>query len=173
MKTYTKAELAKVLELHAMWRRNETGGERANLDGANLNRANLNRANLNRANLYGATLYRATLYGANLPAPTTVLLAIWGRLSDKLTRDLMRYDAANHPMPERFDAWVSGGKCPYDGLKIGRVANFTERKELWQPHSKARVKSAFELMTLVIREKCADSDYHTDADRKRHAKKAG
>jgi len=52
-----------------MWRRDEVGGKRANLDGANLDGANLDgaslgRASLGRANLDGASLVGASLVGA-------------------------------------------------------------------------------------------------------------
>jgi hypothetical protein len=38
------------------------------------------------------------------------------------------------------------------------VATFTQQRELWNPD--APVLSAFDLMVRLIREKCADSDYH-------------
>jgi len=109
----------------------------ANLSGADLSRADLSRAdlieaNLSRANLSGANLRGANLSGADLsciPAPL-VLLAHWGELPDALTLDLMRYDAANHPHPERFLRWADDGPCPYSGLSLARAANFTERREL-------------------------------------------
>jgi len=71
MKTYTAAEIAKVIESHGKWSRGEYGGSRAdlygaNLYGANLSRANLSGANLSRADLYGADLSRADLSRANL-----------------------------------------------------------------------------------------------------------
>ena len=53
MKTYTKDELAAMLESHAKWLRSD-GGIRANLSDANLSRANLSGANLSYANLSGA-----------------------------------------------------------------------------------------------------------------------
>jgi uncharacterized protein YjbI with pentapeptide repeats len=64
-------DLKKVLELHLKWINDESGGERANLEGANLEGANLERANLEganleRANLEGANLDWANLKGANL-----------------------------------------------------------------------------------------------------------
>jgi hypothetical protein len=124
----------------------------ANLEGANLAGANLAGANLEGANLEGANLTRA-----ELPAPTMVLLARWRNVSDELCSDLMRWDAANHPDPTAFDAWAKGGPCPYDGVKIARACNFKERKNLWTP---GPAKRPFELMVALIRERCADSDYH-------------
>ena len=134
----------------------------ANLKGANLREANLRGANLREANLRGADLYIANLYRANLrrvhlPSPTTVLLASWGSVSDKLCSDLMRYDAYCHDNNKDFSTWVQGGACPYGDKKYERAANFTERKSLWKP---GIPKKTFNLMIRVIQEKCADSDWH-------------
>ena len=66
MQRYTPEQLAKVLRLHAMWRRDEESGVRANLAGANLAGAYLAGAYLAGANLAGAYLADANLAGANL-----------------------------------------------------------------------------------------------------------
>ena len=69
MKTYTDADLRKILEDHKHWLKEDVSGwanMRANLSGANLSGANLSRANLSGANLSGADLSRADLSGANL-----------------------------------------------------------------------------------------------------------
>ena len=66
MKTFTKLELAVVLEKHAKWLRNEDGGERADLSRAYLSGADLSGADLSRAYLSGAYLSRAYLSGADL-----------------------------------------------------------------------------------------------------------
>ena len=71
MATYTKEELAVVLEKHLLWVKGDVAGVWANLEGANLYRANLEGAYLYGANLEGAYLYEANLegaylYGANL-----------------------------------------------------------------------------------------------------------
>ena len=60
MKTYTKEELAAVINEHGKWLRNE-GGSRANLSGSNLSGSNLSGANLSWANLSGADLSKANL----------------------------------------------------------------------------------------------------------------
>ena len=65
MKTYTKDELAAIIEAHAKWLRSD-GGSRADLSGASLSRANLSGAYLSGANLSGANLSGADLSGANL-----------------------------------------------------------------------------------------------------------
>ena len=74
MKTYTKEELAKIIENHQHWlKENCEGWEnmKADLSGADLSGANLSGADLSRANLYcadlsGADLSRANLSGADL-----------------------------------------------------------------------------------------------------------
>jgi hypothetical protein len=66
-----KKEIEKVLKKHNKWLNNETGGDRASLNGASLNGASLNEASLNGASLNGALLNgallnRALLNGASL-----------------------------------------------------------------------------------------------------------
>ena len=113
----------------------------ADLSGANLSAAQVGGANLSYANLRGADLSGADLRDADLPSPTMVLLAKWDELSDGLTADLMRYDAANCPDGDSlFSTWASGGGCPYADAKVQRAANFRESREF--------------LMVAVIRERC-------------------
>ena len=122
---------------------------RADLIEADLRRADLIEADLRGADLRRADLIEADLSGADLryiPAPL-VLLAQWGELPDALTLDLMRYDAANHPRPERFLRWANDGPCPYSGLAVARAANFAERRELIGPDFLGvPVKSAWQLV---------------------------
>ena len=71
MKTITKEELAKKIELHQKWLRGEEGGERLILVGYNLSRSNLSRSdlsysNLSRSNLSGCDLRGSNLSGCNL-----------------------------------------------------------------------------------------------------------
>jgi uncharacterized protein YjbI with pentapeptide repeats len=66
MKTYSAVQLEEIIEKHGRWRRDEAGGERANLRGANLRGANLRGANLRGANLRGANLRGANLRGNSL-----------------------------------------------------------------------------------------------------------
>jgi uncharacterized protein YjbI with pentapeptide repeats len=122
----------------------------ADLRGANLYGANLYGANLGGADLGGANLRGANLYGADLGAPTMVLLAIWGELSDELTADLMLLDSSAHPDPTAFQRWAEGGSCPYSGLRVSRIANFTEKKALW---GKGKPDSIYNLMVRVLMEK--------------------
>jgi len=107
-------------------------------------------ANLSDANLSYADLRGANLRGANLPSPTVVLLALWRELSDLLTRDLMRFDAACHPDSRAFQRWAAGGACPYDRVKVQRAANFRERADLWSPGTP---QGAHRLMCRVLAEK--------------------
>jgi hypothetical protein len=132
---------------------------RADLSRADLSGADLSGADLSGADLSGASLLWANLSGANLGVPSIWLIASWGEVSPELCALLMRHDAANHPKGvEAFDAWKDNGACPYSGMRIQRVATFTQQRELWNPD--APVLSAFDLMVRLIREKCADSDYH-------------
>ena len=74
MKTYTEAELNKILRNHKHWVLEDVAGwqnmranlSRADLYGANLSRANLSGANLSRADLRGAGLSEANLSRAGL-----------------------------------------------------------------------------------------------------------
>jgi len=157
----TQAELKIKLELHLKWLHGETGGERAdlssadlrsaNLRSANLSSANLSSANLSSADLRSANLRSANLRSANLPAPTMLLLAAWEMVSAELTLKLMRYDAANHPEPSKFDEWAKGGNCPYADVKWQRCANFQENRELWKPGK--TTESALELVMMLFAEK--------------------
>jgi uncharacterized protein YjbI with pentapeptide repeats len=66
MKTYTTAELNKILKKHSDWYCGKPGGCRADLRDADLCRANLRDADLCGANLCGANLRDADLCRANL-----------------------------------------------------------------------------------------------------------
>ena len=123
----------------------------ADLRSANLSYADLSYADLSSANLRYADLSYADLSYANLPSPTMLLLASWYQVSAKLTLKLMRYDAANHPEPTKFDEWAKGGDCPYADVKWQRCATFQENRELWKP-GKA-TKSALELVLMLFKEK--------------------
>jgi len=139
----------------------------ADLRGADLRNADLRSANLRNADLRGADLRNADLRGANLsyadlshgnlskaslPSPTMVLLVNWKQVSDRLCQFLMKYDSCNHPKPELFDVWAMDGRCPYSNIKWSRSANFQEKRELWD--NKAPLKSAYELATMLLKEKC-------------------
>ena len=152
----TQAELKIKLELHLKWLHGETGGERADLRSADLRYANLSSANLSSADLSSADLRSANLRSADLsyadlPSPTMLLLAAWYSVSAELTLKLMRYDAANHPEPDKFDEWAKGGNCPYADVKWQRCANFQENIELWKPGK--TTKSALELVMMLFAEK--------------------
>uniref|UniRef100_A0A6H1ZET0 Pentapeptide repeat-containing protein n=1 Tax=viral metagenome TaxID=1070528 RepID=A0A6H1ZET0_9ZZZZ len=131
----------------------------ANLSGANLSGADLYGANLSGANLSGADLYGADLYGADLSGaeikfskfPSIKMLASinLGTLSDKLSLELMRRDAAAHPYPERFGEWANGGDCPYQNEE--RFWLFDLDIKLWK---KGKPKlSDVELIRAICEEK--------------------
>ena len=103
-----------------------------------------------KADLQWADLQGANLQQADLPAPTLVLLSFWGSLSDELTADLMLLDASAHPSTAAFDAWAKGGPCPYQAVKVQRIANFTENKTLW---GKGKADTIYNLMVRVLKEK--------------------
>jgi len=109
-------------------------------------------ANLREADLRWANLAGAHLADANLPAPQMILMASWGTLSDDLTRDLMRYDAASHPGGRRaFQSWGDGGPCPYGDCRWQRGALFVERRDLWRSGPS---KSPIRLAEVVLDECC-------------------
>ena len=56
MRTFTKEQLAEILQKHKMWVDGKEGGERANLSSADLSGANLSDANLSFADLSDANL---------------------------------------------------------------------------------------------------------------------
>lgn len=90
--------------------------------------------------------------------PSQLLLADWGQLSNSLTQRAMAYDASLHPEPKRFDEWHEGGVCPYSNTTIIRACNFWEKRTLWVPGLPP--PRAWDLMVDIVREKCADSDWH-------------
>ena len=66
MTTYTAEQLQEILRKHTSWRRNEEGGERADLSWADLRGADLSGAYLSGADLRGAYFRGAYLRGADL-----------------------------------------------------------------------------------------------------------
>ena len=148
-KSLTRANLAWA---HLEWAHLEGAHlERAHLEWANLAGAHLEGANLEGAHLEGACLEGANLEGACLPSPAIVISASWGNLSDNVTIALMRLDASGHPDPTAFDRWGQGGNCPYTNALVQRVANFTERRDLWSP---GPPPTLWEAMCMVLDEKC-------------------
>ena len=109
------------------------------LHGADLRGADLRDANLRGADLRGASF-----------APTQILLANWGLLSDSLTADLMELDASAHPDRSAFDRWFGGGACPYKNSNISRAVCFQEERKLW---GKGKLPTIYEAMTRLFEEK--------------------
>ena len=139
----------------------------ASLSGASLSYADLRSADLHSANLHSANLHSANLHSADLSsakiadvfwcAPPVVLLARWGKCSDALTVQLMLYDASNHHNPKSFDVWADDGTCPFGDVRYQRAVNFTESVKLWPGwNPRKKIKSAYQLMQLLLEEHCND-----------------
>ena len=64
MERVSKEDLAKIIERHGKWLRDEAGGERANLPGMDLSGMDLRRATMVGADLRWADLTGADLTGA-------------------------------------------------------------------------------------------------------------
>jgi len=97
----------------------------------------------------GCSFGEGSNFGKFPPPPTQLLLCDWGRVSDTLTTELMRFDASNHPHPELFDEWAKGGRCPYT-TGFARCASFKEDPNLWKS---GKAKSARELAIMLLKEK--------------------
>ena len=97
-----------------------------------------------------------------MPSPTMMLLAGWGPLTDISTLELMRLDASAHPDKEAFCRWAAGGPCPYIDVKIQRVVNFQEIKELWSPGPPPTI---WEAMKMILDEKCPGWDKEVDNEK--------
>jgi uncharacterized protein YjbI with pentapeptide repeats len=104
----------------------------AKLSYAKLSSADLRYAKLSSANLSYADLrYAKNIEFINFPSIKMLASFELDELSDALTLELMRRDAWAHPKPELFDAWASGGDCPYKNED--RFWLFQLKKELWKP----------------------------------------
>lgn len=54
-----------------------------------------------------------------------------------------------------FNIWKQTNICPYANIKIQRCCNFKEQIELWEPELlNTPALSAYELMVLILKEKC-------------------
>jgi hypothetical protein len=132
----------------------------ANLSGANLSHGdfrdvNLRNACLHNTNMFNVNLYHAKLKNTLFPSPTIMLTANWKNISDSSALDLLRYNAFNHPQPERFFLWKEFGVNPYTGLNIQHAANFLERPNLIKDDFLTiSVKSAYSLMNMLLKECC-------------------
>ena len=91
------------------------------------------------------------------------LLANWGTCSDELTIELMRYDASNHEDGSSFDTWKETDICPFVNVRYQRSANFTECQSLWPGwNARKKVKSAYQLMQMLIAEHCDTTETEED-----------
>lgn len=133
----------------------------SNMEGASLRACNLMSVYFSGANMESADIsdsqvllarfIDANLAHAKLPAPSSMFAANWDHVSDGLCRDLMRWDAMNHPNPKRFDKWANGGTCPYSEQKVVRAANFRESADVWKP---GKITNPHRLMVKLLAE-CA------------------
>jgi len=124
-----------------------------NLAGAVLARTNLQNVWFNHCNLRDTILTGVNLKGAYGLNPVELLRADWLYISPALTRDLMRYDAFNHPKPELFLEWAKGGNCPYEDQSVTRVANFHEDRNLiTKRFLSLKPQSAYALMIRLFKE---------------------
>ena len=147
-----REQIRDILKKHSAWLQGD--GERADLSWADLIGADLSWADLSEADLSDANLSEAKWNtDTKWPAPPMLLLANWGQVSGDLCVELMRYDAANHPDPSRFDRWAKEDKCPYNDCRWGRCANFGEHQHLWSP---GPALSALELCRRLLAEKCEE-----------------
>jgi len=73
-------DLAKILELHALWLQGNKDGEKANLQKVNLQKANLREANLRKADLHRADLRDADLRNADLREANLREVDLWNTI---------------------------------------------------------------------------------------------
>jgi hypothetical protein len=157
MRTIEADELARILELHALWIYGAEGGVRANLiradlTDANLIRANLTRANLTRANLTGANLTRANLIDANLIDANLIdanLISIRDDLWAVLSVTPAEVEGLRQAL---LDGRVNGstyqGEC---ACLVGTLANVRQCDYRAMPTLKPNASRAAERFFLAIR----------------------
>ena len=124
-----------------LWGANLRGADLrgANLWGANLWGADLRGADLRGANLWGANLWGADLREANLREAkynyAQILSTNLGKLNNKLTLELMRWDCSALPKGKGlFTEWKKskGNECPFYNQNIERMFLFQENVKLWR-----------------------------------------
>ena len=105
----------------------------ADLRRADLSHADLSHANLSHANLSSADLRHTNLSHANLSSAVNFFhSANLGELSDKLTLELMRWDATICG-GKLMDKWIKDGACPFgENMLFPRLFWFAEKKSLWK-----------------------------------------
>jgi hypothetical protein len=111
----------------------------ADLHGANLRWADLSGADLRWANLRWANLRGADLHEANLSearySPLLLLAEIEiGDVSDRLTTELMKWDAEMRVFGgPSFALWATGdGGCPFGGAEQ-RAFHFNQKRHCFTP----------------------------------------
>lgn len=119
MKTYTKVELDKILDLHAKWLKNEEEGERADLSNANLACANLSHANLACANLSNANLSNANLGHFSI-VPESGPFTAYKKLKQGIIAELYV------PRSSKRIGGLLGRKCRVSKVKVKSLSIGTE-----------------------------------------------
>lgn len=130
----------------------------SNFSNANLINATLEHSNFSRCNFISSSLLNSSLKGSKIGSPGMFLLANWENLSEELTALAMAYDASCHHDKKLFEDWAKNGDCPYELASYERACFFNEKRSLWD--SDLKPPGALELLIRIIKEKCADSDWH-------------
>ena len=157
MKTYTKEQLAEILNLHKKWVNGEKGGVKANLSGANLSganlsganlfRADLSEANLSGANLSGANLFRADLHGADLSEADLYR-------ANLCETNLLCLGNMKQIKNLQFDKWRIG--YTKDTLQIGCQRHLIEKWKKWKTEAGKVWVSKMDVDALTWAEKYLD-----------------
>ena len=127
--------IQETLTKHALWRKQEEGGERADLSGADLYRANLSGADLSGADLSGADLSGADLSKADLSKADLSKADLSG--ADLSGADLYRADLyrADLSKANLFRANLSGAKDVFQFGPMptsGRICIAIRHPEGWK-----------------------------------------
>lgn len=94
-------------------------------------------ADLHSANLHSADLFRHT---SNL-----------GKLSDKLTLELMRWDAQICGVKE-MTRRAQGGSCPFTNIPYKRLFYFDQNRKLWKPgNPKMTLRQVYEAINKELK----------------------
>lgn len=145
MKTITKEELAKKVELHQKWLLGEEGGERlilagynlrhSDLSGSNLSDSNLSRSNLSGSNLSRSDLSRSNLSGSDLSD------------SDLSDSDLSRSDLRGSDLSGSdldyscLPLWCGSLNAHFDDRQIIQIVYHAVKAGLDSPNVSEDVKS--------------------------------
>ena len=125
MRTFTKEELAIILDEHKRFVSGLNGGKKADLSEADLSEADIRGADLSEAYLRGADLRRANLRGANLRGANLdySVLPLWcGSLTANFD-DRQLIQIAYHLVKAALNSTNSSYETKYELSKIIDLAN--------------------------------------------------